>query len=292
MIIKYDNHKTLWDNLVKNKKKKLSSELWFKSDSLDSWRHERIKKKILPILKLNKTKKWLTVGDGRYGNEAHFLIKNGVLDVTASDITDSLLKIAQKNNFISKYSIQNAEKINYKNNQFDLTYCKETFHHLPRPYIGLYEMIRVSKKAVILTEPHDRRNNFIIKLLKKFLQKKNDYHVFEDVGNYVYSLSITEIEKIMLGIGLKYYAYLGINDYYINGVEKIPKIGGNLRDFIFRLKLKSIITLKNILTKFKISNYNIITVVIFKSKPTKNEFKELKKHGYTIRNLPSNPFRK
>ncbi|MCL4416912.1 MAG: class I SAM-dependent methyltransferase [Actinobacteria bacterium] len=49
----------------------------------------------------------------------------------------------------------NAYKLNYKNNSFDLVLCTEVLEHLEKPEKALKELIRVSKKYLILSVPNE-----------------------------------------------------------------------------------------------------------------------------------------
>lgn len=53
------------------------------------------------------------------------------------------------------YHRENCENISFPSRSFDLVFCKEGLHHLSRPVQGLYEMLRICRKAVIFIEPWD-----------------------------------------------------------------------------------------------------------------------------------------
>lgn len=78
-----------------------------------------------------------------------------------------IFKKGKEIGYIYNYSKENLESLSFNNESFDFVLCKESFHHLPRPYIGLYEMLRVSKIGVVLLEPYDREIN--ASLMMKFL---------------------------------------------------------------------------------------------------------------------------
>lgn len=279
MKIKYDRHLKLYKKLSSNSDK-LN---WLNNNSLDHYRHLRIKSLIKPLIQLSKRRKWLTVGDGRYGTDANYLLNSGVKEVHASDISDALLKIGKKKNFINDYSSQNAEHLGFEDDSYDYLLCKESYHHFPRPNIALYEMIRVAKEACILIEPLEPKKNFLLKNSSKY--------EFEEVGNFVYTVSPSEIEKIMLGIGLKYYALKGINDYYFNGVEEVLTNGkSNIKDKILIFRFQLIILIKNILTLFGFKNWNLISIIIFKKKPSNKVRNQLIKNNFKIKTLPDNPY--
>src|SRR5690606_20250729 len=105
-----------------------------------------------PLLK-SEDQTWLTIGDA-YGFDAQYINEKGN-EATASDLNTDFLKIAQQEGIITNYSSQNAEHLSFEDHQFDYLLCKEAYHHFPRPYAALYEMIRVAKKGIVIIEPQD-----------------------------------------------------------------------------------------------------------------------------------------
>ncbi len=245
-----------------------------------------------PFLKIND--KWLTVGDGM-GVDANWLSKNG-MDVTASDISDAILKKAKDEKFIDKYSKENAEDISFDDSAFDYVLCKEAYHHFPRPYIAVYEMLRVSKKGIILIEPNDIGIQmpviiFIKNILDRFSTTLIDkiwrnHYSFEESGNYVYKTSEREIEKIAMGVNLPYIAFKGLNDHYTTALDLSQPISNRK---ILR-KVKSRISLKNFLSKLGIIPYQIVCSIIFKQAPDEELLSSLKQNGYKVIKMKKNPY--
>ena len=98
----------------------------------------------------------MTVGDGRFGKDAHVVqSKDPSARVHATDISDMLLREAAATGYIKSFSRENAESLSFGDGEFDFVLCKESYHHFPRPMIALYEMIRVAGTGVILMEPTD-----------------------------------------------------------------------------------------------------------------------------------------
>ena len=108
MEIVYDNHKEEWEKCLSDKKRKFIADSWIKSGTLDRFRHERMLKGINPLIDDKNT--WLTIGDGRYGTDAHYIIKKGG-KAHATDISKKLLEIGHRIGFIDSFSEENAEKL-------------------------------------------------------------------------------------------------------------------------------------------------------------------------------------
>src|SRR5262249_1159034 len=118
-------------------------------------------------------------------------------------------------------------------------FCKESYHHFPRPMLALYEMLRVARKSVVLIEPNEapvlHSSKFVVKrLIERVLLRygltsilrtqdmsviRDYYNAWEEVGNYAYTISEREIEKVAWGMGYAACAFKGLNDYYEKGVE-------------------------------------------------------------------------
>jgi ubiquinone/menaquinone biosynthesis C-methylase UbiE len=239
---------------------------------------------------------WLTVGDYN-GVEANFLIENGQ-NITASDLSDAVLTEVSKQKYISAYKAINVENITFDDNSFDYVFCKEAFHHFPRPYIGLYEMLRVADKAVILLEPIDILAKMpVLLFIKNVLDRinpnlinkiwKNRYS-FESVGNYVYKVSEREIEKIAMGINLPCIAFKSMNVFFSH--KQLPEstevpMNKKLWNKVIR-KLKFL----DILSFFTLIPPNSLSCVIFKQMPDSELLNGMKKDGYKIIQLPKNPY--
>ena len=156
--VSYERHdKHIAEHILDEKKANLSK-TWFETDTVDAWRHQRMYQTIDPILRTEPEAKWLTVGDGRYGIDAKYILDKGC-EALPTDISDVLLKEAKKLGFIPDYRKENAEFLTFKDSEFDYVFCKESYHHFPRPMIALYEMLRVARKGVVLIEPNDKYIN-------------------------------------------------------------------------------------------------------------------------------------
>jgi ubiquinone/menaquinone biosynthesis C-methylase UbiE len=269
---------------------------WFDKATTDLWRHKRMLSVLDPFLQNHSQASWLTVGDGRFGTSAIYINKKGGTAL-ATDIDIRLLEVAKQNNMLTDFAFANAEKLPFTDNQFDFSYCKQAYHHFPRPILAIYEMLRVSKQAIIFTEPHDYTPAPFIRTilqkvkhtLKKISGKKIEHHDtgnYETIGNYIYTISVREMEKIAQGIGLPCIAYKLFHDEYLVGVEN-EMFSENAPLY---KKIKSAITRNRLKTALRITNPNTVQMIIFKTKPKDTITTSLEQDGYTVVTFPGNPY--
>jgi len=293
---KYDNHASEWDKVLNDPDQMKMGETWFKTDTLDSWRHERMRSPMKVVVQYNNEDSWLTVGDGRYGTDAHYLMSVGAKNVHCSDISDTLLKIGSERGFINSFSAENAESLNFADRSFDYVHCKEAFHHFPRPYMALYEMFRVAKKAVFLTEPRDQSfdrgalASIIYGLKKILLRKKDSPPTFEPVGNFVFSISEKELEKFLLGMHYTYVGYAGCNDEYIEGVEYAPLNSAMPEHRKMQARILKKIRKMDLYCKFGFAKTGVLTAALFKDEPAPELLRAMIHAGWTIKRLAKNPY--
>ncbi|MEB3266319.1 MAG: methyltransferase domain-containing protein [Cyanobacteriota bacterium] len=299
--VRYDRSPEEWRRCLEDGQRAEEARTWTRVDTLDAWRHDRMRARIDPFLRDLSTGRWLTVGDGRFGNDAHFLRRRGI-DVHASDVDDTLLRIGAEQGLIGSYSAENAEALSFGDDSFDYVFCKEAFHHFPRPWIALYEMLRVARRGVILIEPGDswidRAGRSLaghgvaaLKSCGRALlgRSPRPRHRFEQIGNYVFSLSPWECEKVQLGLHQRHLAWCGINDTYIKGVEFCPINGGSGADERLRQRLFRGLQRQDQLSRFT-GCWGLQVIALFCQPPAANLWHELSKAGWTTKELPRNPY--
>lgn len=202
------------DNIKKNKNSHYAHELKLSYDANvfdasfdDTKRHAWMINQIFPLLKILNPEKLLTVGDGR-GREAHFLSKISNAKITASDIDDTKLSIAFKNEFIQNFTQADAESLPFEDGAFDVVFAKESLHHLPRPTLGIYEMLRVGGKATIFIEPYDAQHSPAV----PYPTMREYDNFFENTENYLYRFSFREVWKLCASIQASLLIVKGFND--------------------------------------------------------------------------------
>lgn len=96
------------------------------------------------------------------------------------------------------YERQNCEHVCLPSGSWDLVFCKAGLHHLARPVLGLYEMLRVCRRAVIIQEPFNSA-------LGRMFRRLNLNSVYESHGegnrdgrcNHVYRWSSRELRSLL-----------------------------------------------------------------------------------------------
>ena len=247
-----------------------------------------------PLLETVPEAIWLTIGDGRGGEDSKYISDKGIT-VLPTDLSDEFLKISKKMGIIKDYRIENAEFLSFDKETFDFVLCKDSFHHFPRPMIALYEMLRVARQGIVLIEPNDtlysnQRTsniyNFFHTLTKTIFGKRENKYAWEESGNYVYNISRREIEKVALGLNYRMVAFKGFNDAYQPGGENIKLTEKSW----LKTKMKLKILLFDIRSKLRLRDYISMTSIIFKKKPSSIMIEKLRSAGYQICNLPKNPY--
>jgi len=265
---------------------------WFENPTVDLWRHLRMLSVLDPFLNHDTQARWLTVGDGRFGTSATYIHRKGS-NALPTDIDTRLLQVAKDKKIIPDFAFANAESLPFEDDTFNYCYCKQSYHHFPRPIIAVYEMLRVANSAVILTEPHDFSPPPIFRNIiqnvkhstKRLFGLRNLHHDFgnyEAEGNYIYSISVREFEKIALGIGLPALAYKKFSDVYIPGVEheSLAEHGPYFK------RVQRAIKLNRLKSTLKIADPNTIQMILFKRQAPNRILEQLRKDGYTIVQLP------
>lgn len=121
--------------------------------------------------------------------EARTFVKFPFEEIVVSGLVeanDAIQQVIRSDRRVS-YRKENCEHLSLPSRSFDLIFCKEGLHHLARPVLGLYEMLRVCNGAVLLLEPYECLLN---RLLQK-LKLSSDYERDKDESidgryNYVF----------------------------------------------------------------------------------------------------------
>jgi SAM-dependent methyltransferase len=265
---------------------------WFDNTTANAWRDLR-GYEIADYLGGVPSDSWLTIGDGRFGLDAIRLMARGVVNVLPTNLDPTLLQVSLDKGQIKDFRVENAERLSFADKSFDYAFCKEAYHHFPRPMIALYEMLRVTRKGVILSEPNDRVNSparMIVAALKRVLgggPRHMDRINYEEDGNYVYSISQREIEKVALGLDIPQVAFKGLNDHYVAGVEFEPCDA--VRSRIYR-KMRLKVSFRDFLCRIGLDRPLLLMACIFHEGVTGEQRKRMLKNGWRIVDLPRNPY--
>jgi ubiquinone/menaquinone biosynthesis C-methylase UbiE len=91
---------------------------------------------------------------GGVGGEGTFLANQGFAEVTVSDFSDAALSICQARDPRLRTVRLDAEALELPDKSYDVVLVQDGLHHLTRPTLGLSEMLRVARRAVVVIEPH------------------------------------------------------------------------------------------------------------------------------------------
>lgn len=296
----YRLHEKHFDQYGKGGARAQIAQGWFQQDTIDAQQALTRHRISDPMLEAYPGADWVTVGDGRYGADAHYLSTRGA-NALATDIADTLLIEGKEMGLIAAYSKENAEALSFEDLSFDFVLCKESYHHFPRPIKALYEMLRVSRKGVILLEPADPYvyENVLQALFRGLLLALNatgifkillgrsvKKHTYEEVGNYVYKVSVREMEKIALGLNYPCLAWKSVNIFHAPGTDKVSATRFSMK----RLYVQIMTGLLNLLSSLRIAPPQLYSIIIWKEMPNEACIAALKKAGYRLNKLPRNPY--
>lgn len=309
-IESYEKHRQAWAKDICDSDRREVHKSWFRTDTADYWRHARMYEAVGAFVH-RPDLSWVTIGDGRFGLDAIRLERLGVRSVLPTDIGGALLEEAVQQGLIRNYQLENAECLSFYDQSFDVVFCKESYHHFPRPLVALSEMIRVAKYAVILIEPRDyvidRPPHRVLGpsgLLRGFMNWLHDrlklpgkplpisqrYLLgdmphYEDSGNYMYTISSREMEKFALGLNLPAIALKGLNDCYL------PE-GGTAtatdESEVFK-RMKNTIDQSDRCAESGKGGTSLLMVILFNQSPDAVGRSFLEQQGWLVKDLPRNP---
>jgi SAM-dependent methyltransferase len=95
-------------------------------------------------------------------------------------------------------SKEDMECLSFEDGAFDWSFTALSLHHLPCPALGLYELLRTSRRGVIFIEPQD---TWLTRLFVR-LGLAQDYEVF---GNYVFRWAEHDVEKLCKSLHYKWH---------------------------------------------------------------------------------------
>lgn len=110
----------------------------------------------LKILSHINFSSFLDVG-GSEGYKANLVKEFFNVDVTNSDISEEACK-RSKEIFNIKSQQADIHQLPFLNDEFDVVHCSETLEHVADKHKALMELIRVAKKAVIISVPHEQES--------------------------------------------------------------------------------------------------------------------------------------
>jgi len=205
------------------------------------------------------------------------LIRSGVRNVVPSSLSGVIFAQLQAAGLIERFGVENAEQMSWEDGEFDYVMCKQSLHHMQRPFVAIYEMLRVARRAVILIEPQDRRQQG---------QSAIPAPYYESVGNYVYSLSKGELAKLAIGANLPAIGFLDFNEAYFPEAEYAPTTPETPA---FRAMLAQLETRDAQAARGE-RDYDRLTAVLFHELPEPALSQSLQDCGLVIHELPGNPY--
>ena len=131
------------------------------------------------------------------GIDVYYLKKYFNCTFFVADISENAVAIAKASFPGIEGRVEDGEKLSFPDDSFDYSFIAASLHHLPRPILGLYELMRVSKEGVIVIEPNDSWLTRIATALGLATE-------VEESGNYVYRLSKHDVARIAKSLFVRF----------------------------------------------------------------------------------------
>lgn len=189
----------------------------------------------------------ISCGKGRCTKELNYLFK----EYLATDISREMLSIAKKECPNVKFKIEDAEKLSFHSEYFDILFCIAAIVHYPNPQFALNEFYRVLKKKGILILDSDNTRSIrrIVKWIYRFFEKNKNIRGSDIFSTYTRKEIINMVKKA--GFKIKKVRYIGllspITCHTKNGKEKIIFNEKKAR-IIHKLKIDNIPILNRLAT--------------------------------------------
>lgn len=182
----------------------------FDPEHPDTKRHYTMLASAEGLLDPLKPESLLSVGDNLARDAGYFKRLFPDAWCIASDLHPDGIHTAALEGWVDAALSADVEALPFGNGEIDCVIAKEAFHHWPRPMLGVYEMLRVARKAILLIEPYDVMHG----IARPFPETHNFCDGYEEVGNYKYQISLREMLKVAWSLYYPAVAAVGFNDPY------------------------------------------------------------------------------
>lgn len=193
--------------------KEYRKEFWagaFDPSHPDTMRHYELLRASDGLLDHTNPSSILSVGDNLARDAGYFKKRFPDARCIASDLYADGIHEAALGGYVDSVISADIENLPFEDSEIDCVIAKEAFHHWPRPMLGLYEMLRVARKAILLIEPYDVMHSAPSPLIE-IEDFRDDY---ESVGNYKYQISLRELLKAAWALYYPAISVVGFNDPY------------------------------------------------------------------------------
>jgi len=149
-------------------------------------------------------------GSGSLTNKIARYCKN----ISATDVSEKLIKKCIEENVTNNINFQriDAVRLSFNDDAFDLVFERDSLHHIPDWEKAIDEMIRVSSKSIIFSEPLDDSRN--VEKLNSVKAQELFLGVQKDAGyTHFMHLTLNQFEQYFKKRAIKF-------NYFINRCDK------------------------------------------------------------------------
>jgi ubiquinone/menaquinone biosynthesis C-methylase UbiE len=163
---------------------------------------------------------------GGVGGEGTYLANRGFRSVVVSDFSARALEICKSRDPRLETLQLNAEQLDLPDDSHDVVLVQDGLHELRRPVLGLTEMLRVARHAVVMIEPH---SGIVAQMLGTVWEKHEAGEDGEATENYVFRWNagrFTDVTRSYLLRDARHIAVIRFWDHNVSMRRLAGLVGG------------------------------------------------------------------
>jgi len=149
---------------------------------------ERLKE-LLDARGVDLTGRRVLVASCGSGIDLHYLRRHYEARWLATDLSEAAVRAVARAFPDVETRVEDNEALSLPDGSVDYAFVAGALHHLPRPLVGLYELLRVARCGVVGIEPNDA-------WLPRLFTRLGLATEVEPMGNYVYRLGRHDVRRV------------------------------------------------------------------------------------------------
>lgn len=153
--------------------------------------------KLLRSMTIDLTGETVLLAGCGSGVDLHYLRKRHNARWFVADLSPNAVALTRQAFPDALGSAADLRRLPFADGSFDYVFVASSLHHLAEPLMGLYELLRVARRGVLVIEPNDS-------WLTRLATTCGVATEIEEAGNYVYRFARRDIEKVARALFARY----------------------------------------------------------------------------------------